>query len=270
MTIILKTVCALICSFFASNYQPKIIDNSTKQLLSAIYHDNVENFKKNAAKIDRKIILPDSSTPLQFSIASSKWTFCPRLINEGFMAKPEDLDKARFMKSLETSDTAKEQASTCIYFLELYLQEQGLIPKIHEIKRGKDDEIKARTQELAQQLQSPNYLLIQAAKDNDVVKMQHLITHGAHPDAVVNDATPMDIAIAHSCEEAVQFLLTNGAKVTKRTEQRAYCYVEILSANTIEQDIQYPNIINRALSHQDSIRKAKRIHAAILTRFNGH
>ena len=88
----------------------------------------------------------------------------------------------------------------------------------------------------------------------------------ANPNAIINYTTPLDVAIANSCEEAVQLLLVNGAQITTRTAERAHCYVEILEANTIENDIQYPQSKNRNLTHQDTIQKAKRIHATILAR----
>lgn len=257
-----------ICSLFVTQPLPETqltkLTDDTKEMFQAILYDNKEAFNAAIQKVSNKNLqLSNGTTPLSFAIEQNKFEYCTELIKEEFLASPQDLIQARLMYTLESDPIKKELARICINFLEQYLQEKNLIPKISDIKRGKEN-LKQQLPNFVALMQHPDYLLIEATKNNDIIRMSQLIMQqNADPDTCINGSTPLSIAITQGFTQAVDFLIQHNASVSMQYVEKARVLME-LSQGQPDGDLYYPATRDQKTAHYIHLNNTTYIYTRIL------
>lgn len=180
------------------------------------------------------------------------------------------------MQQLETDERKKEEATTCINFLQHHLNDPQL-SKDEQLKRGKDP-VTLAAQNLAMQLNTREYEFMQAIKHNDITKMQNLLEQKIDINAEINGLRPINFAIINSQEDALRYLLALQdvkVHVTKDDVQQAVIEIEMLQAGFSETetppDLKYTSVANtpkaQADKHNTLLRKAIKIYELVKQRY---
>lgn len=256
----------LIFCGLAQQTENQTISHETQELFQSIIFDDLEQFNKAEGLVSRTVKLPDGQTPLSFAISRSAYAYCPKLVQDKFDVSIKDLERARLMKSLETDIKKQQEADVCIDFIEKALQELGQLPKTLGL-RGKEKEPNL-AERLTQQMNSADYQLLQATMGNKFTTMHELVERGANPNAEINYTRPLQVAIANTHEEALQYLLSARAKVTQEDIDKAALLVTLIESAAYDSpDMLYTHQPNthkdQAKANNIDLQRAQRIHVKL-------
>lgn len=257
-------------------FQNNAIPEETKQFFSSIRYNNLATFQQKLPSLDRNIKLPNGTTPITFAVQHGNFACCTELLKHNFIPSINDLQQAMIMQQLETDKQKKEEATTCINFLQHYLNDPQL-SKDEQLKRGKDP-VTLAAQNLAMQLNTREYEFMQAIKHNDITKMQNLLEQKIDINAEINGLRPINFAIINSQEDALRYLLALQdvkVNVTKDDVQQAVIEIEMLQAGFSETetppDLKYTSVANtpkaQADKHNTLLRKAIKIYELVKQRY---
>lgn len=184
---------------------PAKLTPEAKELCQAIFQQDDKKIKEmvEEGQVDKKLRLPGDITPVQLAIERGDYRACIVLVKEGFEVKEKDLKRAQFMAHVEPDQRAK-QARECVNFLMAELHQQK---RVGEKVAGEQLRV-AEAQQLAYDLNTIDGALHKATVRGDLPKIVHCIGKGANPLSVINELTPLGIAIGHRHKNVVEYYLS--------------------------------------------------------------